>query len=240
MTRHHAANQLAGPFLGVHVGLRRALDVGLRRALDIVCAGVAAFVFAPVMLIVMLAIWIESGRPILFSQLRLGQNGRPFRMYKFRKFRPDCDDHGCPLTIEGDVRLTAIGRVLAASKLDELPQLWNVLRGDMSLVGPRPESLAFTDCFRNGFEKIHEHKPGLFGPCQVMFRHESKLYPSGVAAAEFYRQVLFPAKAEIDIAYFSRRTLVSDLGWILRGAWMIAAGSRIETALGGQSNETRK
>ncbi len=240
MTMHDAANQLSGPSLGVHVGLRRAIDVGLRRALDIVCAGVAAFVLAPVMLIVTLAIWIESGRPILFSQLRLGQNGRPFRMYKFRKFRPDCDNHGCPLTVEGDGRLTAIGRVLAASKLDELPQLWNVLRGDMSLVGPRPESLAFNDCFRNGFEKIHEHKPGLFGPCQVMFRHESKLYPPGVAAVEFYRQVLFPAKAEIDIAYFSRRTLVSDLGWILRGAWMIAAGSRIETALGGQSNETRK
>ena len=240
MTRHGAANQLSGPFLGVHVGLRRAIDVGLRRALDILGAGVAVSVLAPVMPIVTLAIWIESGRPILFSQLRLGQNGRPFRMYKFRKFRPDCDNHGCPLTVERDSRLTAIGRVLAASKLDELPQLWNVLRGDMSLVGPRPESLAFTDCFRNGFEKIHEHKPGLFGPCQVMFRHESKLYPPGVAAVEFYRQVLFPAKAEIDIGYFSRRTLVSDLGWILRGAWMIAAGSRIETALGGQSNEIRK
>jgi len=240
MTMHDAANQLSGPSLGMRVGLRRAIDVGLRRALDIVCAGVAAFVLAPVMLIVTLAIWIESGRPILFSHLRLGQNGRPFRMYKFRKFRPDCDNHGCPLTVERDSRLTAIGRVLAASKLDELPQLWNVLRGDMSLVGPRPESLAFTDCFRNGFEKIHEHKPGLFGPCQVMFRHESKLYPPGVAAVEFYRQVLFPAKAEIDIGYFSRRTLVSDLGWILRGAWMIAAGSRIETALGGQSNEIRK
>jgi len=240
MTMRDAASQLLEPFLGAQLGLRRALDVGLRRALDIVCAGVAAFVFAPLLLIVTLALWIESGRPILFSQLRLGQNGRPFRMYKFRKFRPDCDNHGCPLTVEGDGRLTAIGRVLAASKLDELPQLWNVLRGDMSLVGPRPESLAFTDCFRNGFEKILEYKPGLFGPCQVMFRNENKLYPVGVAAAEFYRQVLFPAKAQIDLAYFSRRTFVSDLGWILRGAWMIAAGARIEISLGGQSNETRK
>jgi lipopolysaccharide/colanic/teichoic acid biosynthesis glycosyltransferase len=234
MTMRDAANQLLEPFLGAQLGLRRALDVGLRRTLDIVCAGVTAFVFAPVMLTATLAIWIESGRPILFSQLRLGQNGRPFRMYKFRKFRSDCDNHGCPLTVEEDDRLTTIGGVLAASKLDELPQLWNVLRGDMSLVGPRPESLAFADCFRNGFEKIHEHKPGLFGPCQVMFRHESNLYPPGLDAVEFYRQVLFPAKAKIDIAYFSRRTLVSDLGWILRGAWMIVAGSRIETAPGGQ------
>jgi len=232
MTMRDAADQLSGPSLGMHVGLRRALDI--------LGTGVAVSVLAPVMPIVTLAIWIESGRPILFSQLRLGQNGRPFRMYKFRKFGPDCGSDGCPLTVEGDGRLTMIGRVLAVSKLDELPQLWNVLRGDMSLVGPRPESIAFTDCFRNGFEKVLEHKPGLFGPCQIMFRHESKLFPSGGAAVEFYRQVLFPAKAEIDLAYFSRRTLVSDLGWIFRGAWMIATGSRIETALGGRSNRTRK
>jgi lipopolysaccharide/colanic/teichoic acid biosynthesis glycosyltransferase len=232
MTMRDTAEQFSGPSLG--------MDVGVRRTLDILCAGMAALVLAPLMLIVVFVIWIESGGPILFSQLRLGQYGRPFRMYKFRKFAPDCDTHGCPLTIEGDGRLTAVGRVLAASKLDELPQLWNVLRGDMSLVGPRPESIAFTDCFRNGFEKVLEHKPGLFGPCQIMFRHESKLFPADVAAVEFYRQVLFPAKAEIDLAYFSRRTLASDLGWILRGVWMIAAGSRVEAGLRDPSNVTRK
>ena len=127
-------------------------------------------------------------------------------MYKFRKFRVDCDDRGCPLTMQDDGRLTGIGRVLVVTKLDELPQLWNVLLGDMSLVGPRPESLALSDCFRNGFERIHEHKPGLFGPCQVLFRNESKLYPAGVAAAEYYRKVLFPRKAKIDLAYFAPDT----------------------------------
>ncbi len=229
MSMQDIPDRLSGPSLRMHIGMRRALDL--------LCAGVAAFILAPLMLIAVLAIWIESGRPILFSQIRLGQFGRPFRMYKFRKFRPDCDNHGCPLTMELDGRLTKIGRVLAVSKLDELPQLWNVLRGDMSLVGPRPESLAFADCFRNGFEKVHEHKPGLFGPCQVMFRHESKHYPDGVAAVEFYRQVLFPVKAEIDLAYFARRTLVSDLGWVLQGAWVIAAGSPV--GRGGQPNEEK-
>jgi lipopolysaccharide/colanic/teichoic acid biosynthesis glycosyltransferase len=73
-----------------------------------------------------------------------------------------------------------------------------------------------------------------------MFRHESKLYPAGVPVVEFYRQVLFPAKAEIDLAYFSCRTIISDLGWILRGVWAIAAGSRIETALVARANEIRK
>jgi lipopolysaccharide/colanic/teichoic acid biosynthesis glycosyltransferase len=220
------------------LGTAPVTQVGLRRAQDILFASAAVATLAPLFLIVALAIWIEGGRPILFSQLRLGQNGRPFRMYKFRKFRPDCDRHGCPLTVEGDGRLTMIGRILAASKLDELPQLWNVLRGDMALVGPRPESLAFSDCFHGGFEKILDHKPGLFGPCQVMFRHESRLYPTDVAAVDFYRQFLFPTKAKIDLAYFPRRTLASDLGWIFRAAWAIAAGSWTERTLKDQSKDS--
>jgi lipopolysaccharide/colanic/teichoic acid biosynthesis glycosyltransferase len=217
MSMREAAGELSTP--------SRTRQVNLRRALDILCAGMATLVLAPVFLIVALAIWIESGWPILYSQLRLGHNGRPFRIYKFRKFRPNCDLHGYPLTLEGDGRLTTVGRILAATKLDELPQLWNVLRGDMSLVGPRPESIAFTDCFHSGFEKILEHKPGIFGPCQVMFRHESKLYPTDTSAADFYRRVLFPAKAKVDLAYFPKRTLVSDLGWIFRAAGVIALDS---------------
>src|SRR3979490_2318863 len=217
-----------------------ARHVSLRRTLDILCAGTAASVLMPVFLIVALAIWIESGRPLLFSQLRLGYNGRPFRIYKFRKFRTTCDLHGFPLTLDGDGRLTAIGRVLAATKLDELPQLWNVLRGDMSLVGPRPESISFTDCFHNGFEKLLEHKPGIFGPCQVLFRHESKLYPADDSAADFYRRVLFPAKAKIDLAYFSHRTLASDLGWILLAAGGIARDSWAAFARSDRSNDCRK
>jgi lipopolysaccharide/colanic/teichoic acid biosynthesis glycosyltransferase len=214
-------HELSRPALNVPGEWHRALEAGLRRAIDIFCAGAAVLLLAPVTLIVALAIWIEDGRPILFSQLRLGRNGRPFRMYKFRKFKADCGDRGSPLTFEDDCRLTRIGRILAASKLDEVPQFWNVLRGDMSLVGPRPESFAFADCFRDGFEKILEHKPGIFGPCQVLFRHESKLYPAGVAAVEFYRDVIFPAKAGIDLAYFSHRNLASDLGWIFRAVRMI-------------------
>jgi lipopolysaccharide/colanic/teichoic acid biosynthesis glycosyltransferase len=233
-------HELSGRTFGARAQWRLAFDAGMRRTLDLACTCVAAFLLAPVALIVTLAIWIEGGRPVLFSQLRLGKDGRPFRIYKFRKFRVDCDDRGCPLTMQGDGRLTAVGRVLDATKLDELPQLWNVLRGDMSLVGPRPESLAFADCFRNGFEKIHKHRPGLFGPCQVLFRNERKLYPAGVSAVEFYRQVLFPAKAKIDLTYFQHRTLVSDIGWILRAAWVIAAGARVESRLFGQANQTEQ
>jgi len=233
-------HEFSGRSFNVPADGHPTFDTGMRRTLDIAGAGLAAFLLSPVALLVMLAVWIEGGRPILFSQLRLGQNGRPFRMYKFRKFRVDCDDRGCPLTMQGDGRLTGVGRVLVVTKLDELPQLWNVLRGDMSLVGPRPESLAFSDCFRNGFERIHRYKPGLFGPCQVLFRNESRLYPAGVGAAEFYRKVLFPTKAKIDLAYFEHRTLVSDLAWILRAVWATVAGARADPPLCGEADQTEQ
>ncbi|QCI68404.1 sugar transferase [Phreatobacter stygius] len=191
------------------------------RCLDILVATTALLLFGPLMLVIAVAIWLEGGRPILFSQLRLGRGGQPFRMYKFRKFSATCGVTGCPLTVAQDNRLTSIGRFLAASKLDELPQLWNVLRGDMAVVGPRPESLAFADCFRNGFERVLDHKPGLLGPCQIQFRNECRLYPTDADPASFYRDVLFPAKARLDLAYFPHRTLISDIGWIIRGVFAV-------------------
>jgi lipopolysaccharide/colanic/teichoic acid biosynthesis glycosyltransferase len=232
MTVPETANQLIAPSHPSHMSTRRVIDV--------LCAGAAIVLLSPVFVIVAFVILIESGRPILFSQLRLGQNGEPFRIYKFRKFRPSCDANGSPLTLQQDDRMTTVGDILAATKLDELPQLWNVLRGDMSLVGPRPESFTFADCFRDGFEKLLEHKPGLFGPCQVMFRHESRLYPTDAPTADFYREVLFPAKAKIDLAYFPRRTLVSDFGWIVRAGHVIALESWAAFRRNGRSNDSAK
>jgi len=191
-----------------------------RRALDLGIAGSAAIVLSPVFGLIALALYLEGGQPI-FTQTRVGAGGRPFQMYKFRKFRPDCDTSGPPLTVEGDSRMTPIGRILAITKLDELPQIWNVLCGDMAIVGPRPESLAFADCFRGGHEEVLRYKPGLLGPSQVVFRHEAQLYPSAEEPTRFYRQTLFPAKARLDLDYFPHRTIASDLAWMARGAMAI-------------------
>jgi lipopolysaccharide/colanic/teichoic acid biosynthesis glycosyltransferase len=193
-------------------------EVPSQRAFDVCVALFALGVLAPFMLLIAVVVWLESGRPIYFSQLRLGKGGRPFYLYKFRKFRADCGSKGLPLTLRNDVRMTAVGRFLALTKVDELPQLWNVLRGDMSIVGPRPESLAFADCFSNGLERVLDCRPGLFGPSQVLFRHEDLFFPPNLEPEEFYRRVLFPAKARIDLEYFSRRSPIKDLGWIIRGA----------------------
>lgn len=190
----------------------------LRRALDICLVCLAVLVLGPLLLLVAAAVWLESGGPVLFCQVRIGKGGRHFCMYKFRKFHADAGTAGSPLTLKKDHRLTFVGSILAATKIDELPQLWNVLRGDMAIVGPRPESLAFADCFHNGWEDLLRFKPGLIGPSQIMFRNEADLFPSDVAPDLFYRTVLFPLKARIDLEYFERRTLAEDIIIMLRGA----------------------
>lgn len=188
-----------------------------RRGVDVLFAGIALLLLAPLMLAIAIAIWLESRGPMLFCQTRIGQRGRRFLMYKFRKFHADAGSTGSPLTLEQDPRLTVVGSFLMETKLDELPQLWNVFIGDMAIVGPRPESLAFADCFANGWEEVLEHKPGLLGPCQIMFRNEAAAFPSGADVNEFYRTVLFPLKARVDLDYFRNRSLSSDCGIMIRG-----------------------
>lgn len=190
---------------------------GLARVFDIALAVVGLIILTPVIVIVSLAILLETGRPILFSQVRLGKDGRHFKMYKFRKFSAKPDAQDCPLTVKGDPRMTRVGRILEASKIDEVPQLFNILRGDMAFVGPRPESLAFEDCFVGRFRAVLDHRPGIFGPSQVAFRSEGKLYPEGDDPTEFYRRVLFPTKGNLDLCYFRNRNFLGDLAWLLRG-----------------------
>lgn len=193
------------------------VDGFLRRCFDVVLAAAGLVVLSPVMLGIAAVIVIESGFPVFYSQTRLGRSRRHFRMFKFRKFSEDRGTSEFPLTLNDDARMTRVGRILAATKLDELPQLFNVLRGDMSVIGPRPESLALAGCFTREHSAIFNHKPGIFGPSQVAFRSEADLYPSGEDSVKFYREVIFPTKVNLDLSYYSHRSLISDVGWVIRG-----------------------
>ncbi len=188
----------------------------LIRAFDIAVSLTVLVLILPVMVLIAFAIAIESGFPIFYIQKRLGMAGTLFGMYKFRKFGPAEGETGSPLTLEHDSRLTRVGAFLARTKLDELPQIFNVLRGEMAIVGPRPESLSFAKCFTPHFRALLRYRPGIVGPSQVFFRSECRFYPLGEDAAAFYCRVLFPAKATIDLNYYPRRTLLQDLGWMLR------------------------
>jgi lipopolysaccharide/colanic/teichoic acid biosynthesis glycosyltransferase len=192
-------------------------DLVARRMLDVVVALAGLIFLAPLIAMIALAIRIESRGPIFFSQVRLGYRGCHFRLYKFRKFQERQDPQERAVTLANDVRLTRVGKLLMQTKLDELPQLWNVLKGDMSLVGPRPETLDFAECFRDIYRQVLDFKPGLFGPNQVFFRNEGSLYPADCDAERFYRDVLFPLKARVDLAYFPYRNVYLDGAWIARG-----------------------
>ncbi len=187
-----------------------------KRIFDIVISAATVTAFAPVFALIAIAIRIEDGGPALFRQPRIGLRGKTFETLKFRKFSQSSTSGGSIVTLLDDDRYSRVGRFLEKTKLNELPQLINVLMGDMSIVGPRPEILAFRHCFAEHNSKLLEFAPGIFGPSQSVFRNEAAMYPAGQDPALFYERVLFQQKAAIDLAYYPSASLTSDIHWILR------------------------
>lgn len=189
----------------------------ISRVVDVVLACCALLALSPVMLVISAAVLVTIGRPIIFSQTRFGQGGKPFRIYKFRKFHVGKDCPGPLLTVRNDPRMSRIGQLLERTKLDELPQFFNVLRGDMAIVGPRPDTDVAGDYLTGEYRALLDYKPGIFGPGQVALRNAGSLYPPQVDPHTFYRERIFPLKAHLDLSYYPNRTLLKDLGWIVRG-----------------------
>lgn len=194
-----------------------------KRTFDFILAVVALLIAAPVMMVIVLLLWLESPGAALFAQKRLAQHGRRFTLYKFRKFPVHWKSQGPSVTVANDCRLTRLGWVLERTKLDELPQLWNILKGDMSFVGPRPELPDFADLFVGRYRAVLDYSPGLFGPSSI--RNECDLYPPDEDAEAYYRRVLFPWKAERDLAYYRKANLATDLIWIIKGVWESIVGA---------------
>jgi lipopolysaccharide/colanic/teichoic acid biosynthesis glycosyltransferase len=172
-----------------------------KRALDIVGAGAMAVAAAPVMGAVAIVLWRSQGRPILFTQQRVGRGGRDFTIYKFRTMIRGAADQGAGLWFErNDPRITPFGKFLRASSLDELPQLWNVLRGDMSLVGPRPKPRELIDRYRSHYQPTLAVRPGLS-------------HLPGVSGRNTLRR---SRMIELDQQYVRNITLLGDLRLLLR------------------------
>lgn len=201
------------------------MNTSIKRILDVTFALLGLILGAPLIAVIVLLVRLDSPGRAIFSQPRLGLRGRVFRMHKFRKFPDNWGTKGASVTVIADARMTRIGGFLERTKLDELPQLWNILIGEMSFVGPRPETLNFEDLFVGEFAGVHDYVPGIFGPNQVAFRNEARLYPPDQDPETFYREQLFPSKARNDLDYFSRATVWTDLLWILRGLWSSIAGT---------------
>lgn len=196
---------------------KKAIYFKIKRIFDIFLALIGLIIAAPIMLIIAIAIKLDSPGEVFFKQERLGRGGKTFKLYKFRKFPSDWGTKGPGVTVARDARMTRVGRILERTKFDELPQLWNILKGDMSFVGPRPETLRYAHLFKGEFKKVLDYVPGIFGPNQVAFRNESAMYPPDVDPEEFYQKVLFPKKAKNDLKYFENANIFSDIMWIIKG-----------------------
>jgi lipopolysaccharide/colanic/teichoic acid biosynthesis glycosyltransferase len=183
---------------------------GLPRAVEACLAGLGLAVASPLFLIAAGLVAATSPGPVLFRQQRVGLNGQPFTLLKLRtmKVAPE----GSQLTASGDSRITLVGRWLRRFKLDEIPQLWNVVRGDMSLVGPRPEVPRYVDPESPLWRQVLSVRPGLTDPVTLRLRDEEALLAGAADPERFYRERLLPWKLRGYLEYLQRRSWATDLG----------------------------
>jgi lipopolysaccharide/colanic/teichoic acid biosynthesis glycosyltransferase len=193
--------------------IARARGAVIARALDVLVSALLLAVLLPVLACVAAAIKLDSRGPVFYRCRRVGHLGGDLWMLKFRKMPVDVG--GPALTVVDDDRFTRIGRFLATSKLDEIPQLWNVLKGEMALVGPRPEDRRFVDLHWADFARILEVKPGITGLCQLAFAREGEILDPADLLGDYIERLL-PEKIKLDRLYASTRSLRKDvqiLGW---------------------------
>jgi lipopolysaccharide/colanic/teichoic acid biosynthesis glycosyltransferase len=191
----------------------------VKRAFDIVVSGAGLLVFSPVALLIMGAIKIEDGGPVFYTQERVGLRGRVFHAFKFRSMIPDAERHtGAVQATEDDPRVTRVGRVLRATAFDELPQLWNIFRGDMSVVGPRPLRPGESDTTANGVLLPLDAIPG------YRERHEVRPGLTGLAQVHAPRDLPRTGKFRYDLVYRRRASLCLDLRLIAQSFWITVRG----------------
>jgi lipopolysaccharide/colanic/teichoic acid biosynthesis glycosyltransferase len=196
---------------------RARVDAAVKRGIDIGISLLALALLAPLIAIVALIVCLDSRGPAFYRARRVGHGGRQLRMLKFRKMHDAAE--GIPLTIDDDERFTRFGKLLAKSKLDEIPQLWNVLRGEMSLVGPRPETHTFVQRHRDAYDEILGVRPGVFGLSQIAFIAEGRILDDDDPISHYVARIL-PQKVKLDVMYARRRTLLLDLKIV---TWSIVA-----------------
>jgi lipopolysaccharide/colanic/teichoic acid biosynthesis glycosyltransferase len=186
-----------------------------KRALDIIGSGLGLVLLAPLLAGIAAAIRFVDGGPVLFRQHRTGRNGKPFSMLKFRTMHTG-PARASLITIGADPRITRLGRWLRRYKLDELPQLWNVLTGEMSLVGPRPEVERYTRLYTADQRRVLQFTPGITDPASLKYRGEADLLARAADPEGFYIAHVMPDKIAINLAYSARATVLSDLRLIMR------------------------
>lgn len=192
-----------------------------KRVFDFVTAGIGLVLLTPLLLFLMLLVKLTSPGPVLYRQERVGRGGKLFRIAKLRSMFEDADKGGSAITSAGDPRVTAVGRVLRRLKLDELPQLWNVLKGEMSLVGPRPEVPRYVESYSASQRRVLTVRPGITDPASIAYRQEEELLGAQPDPDRCYRVVVLPEKLNLNLEYVDQISFSYDLSLLLRTTGII-------------------
>lgn len=192
-----------------------------KRLFDVLFSALGLLAASPLMLAAAVLVKLEDGGPVFFLHERVGRNFRPFRVVKFRTMEAS-PAAGPQITSASDPRITRVGRHLRKTKLDELPQLINVLRGEMSLVGPRPETAGFVQAFRDKYEEILRVRPGITDPASIAYRHEEDILKGVQDPEAYYISEILPRKLDINLRYVRERSMLGDVRIILRTIAVLA------------------
>ncbi|MFA6636517.1 MAG: sugar transferase [Candidatus Omnitrophota bacterium] len=186
----------------------------MKRLFDIICSLAGILVLAPLMLVIAVIIKLTSRGPILFAQQRVGMNGKIFCVYKFRTMVYNAHILGSSVTVRTDLRITAFGHFLRKSKLDELPQLFNIFSGHMSFVGPRPDVPGFADKLYGKDRIILSVRPGITGPATLKYREEEEILSRQADPDRYNAEVIYPDKVQINREYVENYSFWKDMVYI--------------------------
>lgn len=198
-----------------------------KRMLDFCGAALGLLILSPVLIAFAIVVVLTSGFPILFRQRRVGRNGCDFTLYKFRTMTVLAGAEKGVFEAGDTRRITRIGRFLRKTKLDELPQLWNVLLGDMSLVGPRPEVRKWVEAYPERWAKVLQVCPGITDPGAILFRHEEEILKSARDPEQTYRDFVLPRKLDLYEQYVDSHSMFTDLKILVRTFVALFRSSRI-------------
>lgn len=188
----------------------------VKRIFDLVCSTLGLIVLSPVLIVIAIKIKTGSDGPVFFKQIRVGEKNKEFKILKFRTMVVDAEKLGRQITVGNDSRITKIGEFLRKYKLDELPQLINVFKGDMSLVGPRPEVPRYVSMYNEEQRKVLEVKPGITDLASIRYRDENELLGEAENPDDFYINTIMPDKLALNLEYINKNNIFIDIYIILK------------------------
>jgi lipopolysaccharide/colanic/teichoic acid biosynthesis glycosyltransferase len=196
----------------------------MKRVFDILAAGGSLVLLSPILAIAALAIRWTSGSPVIFRQIRVGRDGCDFLLCKFRTMRVMSGTEGGSFDAGSTAHVTPVGRILRKWKLDELPQLWNVLKGEMSLVGPRPEVRKWVQVYPERWALAHTVRPGITDPASIVYHDEENILAQSSDPERLYGEDILPHKLSLYESYVRTQTFWGDIGILLKTIWVVARG----------------